>query len=124
MSGAGAHLRGVALGLGLGVAPLLLLDLAVQLSHVTDATTAWWAIAVYALIGGIAAAAVIRARRDPLVPAVAAVVLLLAVAPALPSPLSGLPALPVVGDAVAGHRSVLVVLLAACVVGAVRGRRA
>lgn len=123
MSGAGARLRSAALGLGLGVAPLLLLDLAVQLSQVADATTAWWAIAVYALVGAIAAMAVISSRRDPIIPAVAAAVLLLAVAPALPSPLSGLPALPVVGDAVAGHRSVLVVLLAACVVGAVRGRR-
>jgi hypothetical protein len=124
VSGAGARVRSVLVGVALGVAPLLLLDLATQLSRVTDATTAWWAIAVYALIGALAAVAVIHARRDPIVPAVAAGVLLLAVAPSLPAPLSGLPALPVVGDAVAGERSVLVVLLAACVVGAIRGRRA
>lgn len=123
MSGAGARVRSVAVGVALGVAPLLLLDLALQLSRVTEATTAWWAIAAYALIGALVAAAIVHARRDPLIPAVAAVVLLLAVAPSLPAPLSGLPLLPVVGDAAATQRPVLVVLVGACVVGAVRGRR-
>jgi hypothetical protein len=124
VSGAATKLRSVLLGVALGVAPLLLLDLARQLSRVTEATSAWWAIASYALIGALGAIAVLQARRDPLVPAVAAVVLLLAVAPALPAPFSALPMLPVVGDAAVGQRPLLVVLVAACAVGAVRGRSA
>lgn len=122
MSGAGARVRSVVLGIALGVAPLLLLDLAMQLSRVAEATTAWWAIAAYVLIGAVVAAAIVHARRDPLIPAVAAVVLFLAVAPALPEPLSGLPQLPVVGDAAVSQRPVLVVLVGACIVGAIRGR--
>jgi hypothetical protein len=124
VSGAGARVRSVVLGLALGVAPLLLLDLAIQLSQVAESSTAWWAVAAYALIGAVVAAAIIHARRDPLIPAVAAVVLLLAVAPALPAPLSGLPTLPLLGDAAASERPVIVVLAAACAVGAVRGRGA
>jgi ABC-type Co2+ transport system permease subunit len=124
VSGAGARVRSVALGVALGVAPLLLLDLAIQLSRVTEATTAWWAIAAYALIGAVVAAAIVHARRDPLIPAVAAVVLFVAVAPALPAPLASLPVLPIVGDAAASQRPVIVVVVAACIVGAVRGRRA
>ncbi|MEX1178007.1 MAG: hypothetical protein WEB09_06065 [Nitriliruptor sp.] len=122
MSGAGARARSIALGLALGVAPLLLLDLAIQLSRVAESSTAWWAIAAYALIGGVVAAAIVHARRDPLIPAIAAVVLFLAVAPALPAPLSSLPTLPVLGEAAATQRPVIVVLAAACAVGAVRGR--
>jgi ABC-type Co2+ transport system permease subunit len=122
VTGAGARVRSVVLGVALGIAPLLLLDLAMQLSRVAEATTAWWAIAAYALIGAIVAAAIVHARRDPLIPAVAAAVLFLAVAPALPAPLSGLPQLPIVGDAAASQRPVLVVLVGACVVGAIRGR--
>lgn len=117
-----ARVRSVLLGLGLGIAPLLLLDLALELSRVTDATTVWWALAAYALIGGVAAVAIGHARRDPLIPAIAAAVLLLALAPALPRPLSGLPPLPLVGDIIVAQRPVITVLAAACVVGAIRGR--
>lgn len=118
-----ARVRSVLLGLGLGIAPLLLLDLAVELSRVADSTTAWWAIAVYALIGATLAIAIAHARSDPLIPAVAAGVLLFAVAPGLPQPLSRLPLLPVVGDVATGQTAVIVVLAAACAVGAVRARR-
>lgn len=118
------HVRSVLLGLVLGVAPLLLLDLATELSRVADATTAWWTIAAYALIGGVIAAAVLRARRDPLIPGVAALVLLLAVAPGLPDPLDGLPVLPVIGEVAIAQAPVIVVLAAVCAVGAVRGRGA
>jgi hypothetical protein len=118
-----ARARSVVLGLALGVAPLLLLDLAVQLSRAAEASTAWWTIAAYALIGAVTAAAIVHARRDPLIPAVAAVVLLVAVAPSLPDPLAGLPRIPLLGDAAAAERPVIVVLAAACAVGAVRGRR-
>jgi hypothetical protein len=121
-SAATARARSVLLGLALGVAPLLLLDLAVQLSRASESSTAWWTVAAYALIGAVTAAAIVHARRDPLIPAVAAVVLLLAVAPALPAPLSGLPVLPLLGDAAASERPVIIVLTAACAVGAVRGR--
>jgi hypothetical protein len=116
------RVRSVLLGIALGVAPVLLLDLAGELSRVADATTAWWAIGAYALIGGVLAVAIAYARRDPLVPAVAAVVLLLAVAPGLPAPLDGLPRLPLVGDVAVRQAPLLVVFVAACAVGATRAR--
>lgn len=119
-----ARVRSVLLGLGLGVAPLLLVDLALELSRVADAATVWWALAAYALIGSVVAVAISHARRDPLIPAVAAVVLVIALLPALPQPLDGLPQLlPVVGDVAVRERALVVVLAAACVVGAVRGGR-
>lgn len=120
VNAAGTRARSVVLGLALGIAPLLLLDLAVQLSRVTEPTTAWWSVAAYALMGAVVAAAVVHARRDALIPAVAAVVLFLAVAPSLPAPLSRFPVLPVLGDAAATQAPVIVVLVAACVVGAFR----
>jgi ABC-type Co2+ transport system permease subunit len=122
VSGAGARIRSVAIGIVLGIAPLLLLDLALQLSRVAESSTAWWAVAAYALIGAVVAAAIVHARRDPLIPAVAAVVLFLAVAPSLPSPLSSLPLLPLLEDVATTQRPVLVILAAACAIGAVRGR--
>jgi hypothetical protein len=118
------RLRSVLLGLVLGAAPLLLLDLATELARVADATTAWWTIAAYALIGGTIAAAVLRARRDPLIPGIAALVLLFAVAPGLPAPLDRFPVLPVIGDVAVAQAPVIVVLAAVCAVGAVRGRGA
>lgn len=117
------RVRSVLLGIGLGVAPLLLVDLALELSRVGEAATVWWALAAYALIGGVVAVAISHARRDPVIPAVAAAVLLLALLPALPQPLSGLPRLPVIGDVALRQRALIVVLTAACLVGAVRGRR-
>jgi hypothetical protein len=117
------RVKSILLGLGLGVAPLLLLDLAVELSRVADSTTAWWAIVAYALIGASLAVAITQARSDPLVPGVAAGVLLLAVAPGLPPPLSRLPLLPIIGDVAVGQTAVIVVLATACAVGAVRARR-
>jgi energy-converting hydrogenase Eha subunit E len=119
---AGARLRSLVLGVALGVAPLLLLDLATELARVADATSAWWTIAAYALIGGTIAAAVLGARRDPLIPALAALVLLLAVAPGLPDPLDAMPLLPVIGEVAVAQTPVIVVLAAVCAVGAVRGR--
>jgi hypothetical protein len=117
------RLRSIVLGLALGVAPLLLLDLAIELARVADATTAWWAIGAYALIGATLAIAIGHARRDPLIPGVAAVVLLLAVAPGLPQPLDGLPLLPVIGEVAVRETPVIVVLIAACAVGGTRSRR-
>lgn len=116
-----ARLRSVLLGIALGVVPLLLLDLATTLAGVDDRATAWWTIAAYALIGASVAATVLRARRDPLIPGVAALVLLVAVAPGLPAPLDRLPVLPVVGDVAVTQMPVIVVLAAVCAVGAIRG---
>lgn len=117
------RLRAVGLGVVLGVAPLLLLDLAATLTGVADTTSAWWAVAAYALVGAVIAAAVLRAAREPLIPAVAAVVLVVALAPGLPEPLAGLPRLVVIGEVAVRELPVAVVLAAVCVVGAVRGRR-
>lgn len=117
------RVRSVVLGLGLGLAPLLLVDLALELSGVADGATVWWALAAYALIGAVVAVAISHARRDPIIPAVAAVVLLVALVPALPAPLGGLPRLPIVGDVAIAQRPLITVLAAACLVGAVRGRR-
>lgn len=117
-----ARVRSVLLGLALGAAPLLLVDLALELSRVADSATVWWALAAYALIGGVVAVAIGHARRDPLIPAVAAAVLLVALLPALPQPFGQLPQLPLVGDVAVRQRPLVTVLTAACLVGAVRGR--
>jgi ABC-type Co2+ transport system permease subunit len=117
-----ARVRSVLLGIGLGLAPLLLVDLALELSRVADTATVWWALAAYALIGGVVAVAISHARRDPLIPAVASVVLLVALLPALPAPFAGLPQLPIIGDVAVAQRPLITVLTGACLVGAVRGR--
>lgn len=82
------RLRGVLFGLGLGVAVLLLLQLSGILRDAASAeggtATLWWVLASYAAIGAVVALGVGMGRHDRLVPAVAAIVLVLFVSPSLP----------------------------------------
>jgi hypothetical protein len=83
------RVRSLLLGLAVAVGPLLLIDLAQTLRQGAfehgDATNLWWMLACYAGVGAIAAFGIAASRRDRIVPAVALVVMLLAVLPAVPS---------------------------------------
>ncbi len=83
-----ARARSVLLGLGLGVAPILLLDLAATLraSHVADpgGTSFWWVVACYLGTGALSALGLMLGSRDRLLAGVALVVLLVGVAPWTP----------------------------------------
>ena len=82
------RVRSVLIGLGAGVAPLLLLDLAGILSDAVAAdgggTSPWWPIAGYLAAGVVTAIGVAAGRRDRIVPIVAAAVLLLVALPTVP----------------------------------------
>jgi hypothetical protein len=96
------RVRSVLLGLGLGVAPILLLDLAGTLrdSHATDpaGTSFWWVVACYVGTGALSAFGLTAGARDRLLAAVALAVLLIGVAPWVPvsglNRLSDLPLVP------------------------------
>ena len=124
------RVKAVLLGLGLGIAPLLLLDLARQLGRAAvgepGASTQWWALVVYVLVGVVAALGVAAGRRERLVPAVGAGVLALAVLPGLPGALELLPwlAFPVVAEVVEQLTGTVLVVLGAYVYAAVRGTKA
>jgi hypothetical protein len=83
------RVRSVLLGLAVAIGPLLLFDLANTLrqgmQEQLDSTNLWWMLACYAGAGVIAAFGVGASRRDRIVPAVAIVVMLYAVLPAVPS---------------------------------------
>ena len=123
------RVKAALLGVGLGVAPLLLLDLARQLERAAagepGTSTQWWALAVYLLVGIVAAIGVALGRRDRLTPAVGAAVLVLAVLPGLPGggPLTRLP-VPLVADVARDLTAVVLVLLGAYAYAAVRGAKA
>lgn len=119
------RVRSAVLGLGIGVAPLLLLDLARILSEAVAAdggqTSPWWPIAGYLGAGAVAAVGVAAGRRDRLVPVVAAVVLLIVVLPTVPldGP-SWLPRLPLMpADAVS--QAVVFAVCGVLLTAAVRG---
>lgn len=123
------RVRAALLGLGLGVAPLLLLDLAQQLSRAaageTGTSTSWWALGVFVLVGVVVGLGVATGRRDRLSPALGATVLGLAVLPGLPGSLFGrLPTLPVVTDVAEQLTGTVLVALGAYLYAAVRGGRA
>jgi hypothetical protein len=94
--------RSVVLGLGLGVAPILLLDLAGTLrgSVASDpsGTSFWWVVACYAGTGALSAFGLMAGARDRLLAGVALVILLIGVVPWIPvaglSQLSQLPLVP------------------------------
>lgn len=116
------RLRAVLIGLVLGVGPLLLLDLARILRDAAEAdgTGSWWALAVYAAVGLLVGVGVGLGRSDRLVPAVAAVVVV--VAAVLPAAgvggwLAGLP-LAASGDVA---QAVAVTVAGAYVYATVRG---
>jgi hypothetical protein len=123
------RVKGALLGLGLGVAPLLLLDLALQLRQAAagepGSTTEWWALVVFGLVGVVVAVGVALGRKERLAPVVAAVVVGLAVLPALPGDVFGwLPRLPVVTDVAGGTSSAVLLTFGAYVYAAVRGGKA
>lgn len=82
------RVRSVLLGLALGVAPVLLLDLAAMLRDAVQrdpaGTSYWWVVACYVGIGVLSASGLLAATRDRLLAAVSLAVLLLAVLPWLP----------------------------------------
>jgi hypothetical protein len=123
------RMKGILLGLGLGVGPLLLLDLALQLRQAADGepgtTTHWWSMGVFVLVGAVVAIGVATGRRDRLAPLVAAIVVGLAVLPALPGGAFGwLPTVPVVTDVAFGASGAVLLTLGAYVYAAVRGGKA
>ena len=123
------RMKGILLGLGLGVAPLLLLDLALQLRQAAagepGTSTAWWSMGVFVLVGAVVAVGVAMGRRDRLSSLVAAVVVGLAVLPALPGGVFGwLPTVPVVTDVADGSSAAVLLTLGAYVYAAVRGGKA
>lgn len=120
------RVRSVVLGLALGVAPLLLLDLARILSDAVTAdgeTSAWWPVACYLAAGAVAAIGVGAGRRDRVIPIVAALVLLAVVLPTVPVDAAGrLPSFPLV-PAVAASQAVVLAIAGAYIFSAVRGPR-
>ncbi len=121
------RLRAGLLGLGVGIAPLLLLDLARILDEAVRAdggdTSVWWPVACYLATGAVAAFGVGAGRRERLVPSVGALVLLLVVLPTVPVTLaSRLPSLPLL-PAAAASQAVVFAIAGAYVYSAVRGPR-
>jgi len=118
------RVRSVLEGLVVGVAPLLLVDLARILTEAVAAdggeTSRWWPLAAYVATGLVVAYGVGAGRRDRIVPAIGAVVVLLAVAPQLPfAPPSGF-TLPLV-PTTAASQAVAVATAGAYLYAAVRG---
>jgi hypothetical protein len=124
------RVKAVLLGLGLGLAPLLLLDLAQQLRRAAGGeagtSTLWWSLAVYLLVGVVAAVGVALGRRERLAPAIGAGVLALAVLPGLPRAPDWLPwpAFPLVSDVVEQLTGTVLLVLGAYAYAAIRGTKA
>ena len=119
------RLRSVLLGVGVGIVPLLLLDLARILDDAVAAdggdTSVWWPVASYLAAGAIAAFGIGAGRRDRLVPAAGAVILLLVVLPTVPVGMAArLPSLPLL-PAVAASQAVVFAIAGAYVYAAIRG---
>lgn len=121
------RVRGILLGLAVGIGPLLLLDLARILRDAVASdggqTSVWWLIACYLAAGLVAAAGIAAGRRDRLVPAIGAVVVLLVALPTVPSTLAArIPSLPVV-PATTPSQAIAFVLIGAYVYAAMQGPR-
>jgi len=119
------RVRSVVTGIAVGIVPLLLVDLARILSEAVAAdgglTSAWWPVAAYLATGVVAAYGVGAGRRERLVPAVGAAVVLLVVLPAVPVVRAGvLASLPLV-PSTAASRAVAVAVAGAYLYAAVRG---
>ncbi len=119
------RIRAVLLGVGLGVATLLLVDLARILGDAIEAdggdTSAWWAVACYLAVGLVVATGVASGRRERIVPAIAAVVVALIALPAVPTgAATWIPELPLV-PATAAAQAVAFAAVGAFVYGAARG---
>jgi len=119
------RLRSILLGVGVGIVPLLLLDLARILDDAVAAdggdTSVWWPVASYLAAGAIAAFGIGAGRRDRLVPAAGAVILLLVVLPTVPVGMAArLPSLPLL-PAAAASQAVVFAIAGAYVYAAIRG---
>lgn len=120
------RVRGLLLGAGVGLAVLLLLDLARILADAvsTGETSVWWPIACYLAVGLIVALGVGAGARDRAIPALAGVVVLLASLPAVPADAPGwVPQLPLVPSSGVAQ-GVAFAAVGALAFGAVRGGRA
>ncbi len=118
------RVRSVLEGVVVGIVPLLLVDLARILTEAVAAdggeTSRWWPVAAYFATGLVAAYGVGAGRRDRIVPAIGAVVVLLAVAPQLPFAPPGGFVLPLV-PTTAASQAVALATAGAYVYAAVRG---
>lgn len=124
------RVRSALVGLGVGVGPLLLLDLASTLRDAAqrdaNAANLWWMLACYVLAGVIVAFGLAASRHDRIVPAVALVVVVLVVVAAMPvDGLGWLISLPLVGALTTNHGVLAVggVVAGAYAFGLVRGPR-
>lgn len=123
------RVRAVLLGLAVGVGPLLLLDLGATLRDAIardpSSTSVWWPVACYVAAGAVVAVGLALGRRDRIVPAIAAAVVLVVALPSVPSGgtgwLSNL-ALPVADDAASS--AALFVAAGAFGYAAIRGSKA
>lgn len=119
------RVRAVLLGLALGIAPLLLLDLARILHDAVAAdgdTSIWWPLACYLATGLVVGVGVGAGGRDRVVGIVASLVLFAFVLPVVLGAMeaSSFPLLPV-GDVA---RAVVLVIIGAYGYAVVRGSRA
>jgi hypothetical protein len=118
------RVRSVVEGLAVGIVPLLLVDLARILTEAVAAdggeTSRWWPVAAYFATGLVAAYGVGAGRRERLVPAIGALVVLLAVTPQLPFAPPDAFIFPLVPTTAAGQ-AVAVATAGAYVYAAVRG---
>jgi hypothetical protein len=120
------RVRNVLFGLGIGLAVLLLLDLARILTSSIgpDATSPWWVVAVYTISGLVVAVGVAAGRRDRLIPLVAAALVVLVVVPTVPGVALGwYPILPFAPEAWSGQ-AVAFAAAGAFAYGAIRGPQA
>ncbi len=117
------RVRTVALGLAVGLVPLLLLDLARILGDAADrdpvATSRWWVVACYLGTGIAAGVGVGLGRRERLVPLIGLAVVLVAALPVLPAA-GWVPALPFAPDHPGGE-AVAIALIGAYAWAALRG---
>ncbi len=78
------RVRGVLIGLGLGVAVLLLIELSTILtSAVGEGTSPWWVVACYVAIGALVGVGVAMGRSDRLIPALSALIVVLLALPSV-----------------------------------------
>lgn len=118
------RVRAVLVGMALGIAPLLLLDLARILHDAVAAdgdTSIWWPLACYLATGIVAGVGVGAAGRDRIVGIVAGLVLLAFALPVVLGSLTGssFPLLPVTDVA----QAVVFVIVGAYAFAVVRGTR-
>lgn len=116
------HVRSVGVGIAIGIATLLLLDLAriLGISVGQGETSAWYPVACYAAAGLVIGVGVASGRRDRLIPLLAAIVVALVALPVVPAETGWFPDLPIV-PSTAPSQAVAFVAVGAYVWGVLRG---